>query len=82
MHGIGVGTLHSHLINLESTFEAVLSAVRFNYCANFDRCLHFSGNTQILKLGSYSRGDGPNLNTSSHCMLDMGTIGVEWVVSL
>ena len=79
---IGVGTSHSHLTNLESTFEAVLSAVRFNYCANIDRCLHFSRNTQILELESYAHGDEPNLNTSSHCMLDMRTIGVEWVVSL
>ena len=79
---IGVGTLHSHLTNLESTFEAVLSAVRFNYCFNIARCLHFSRNTQILELGSYAHGDEPNLNTSSHCILDMRTIGVEWVVSL
>jgi len=58
--------------------KVVLSAVRFNYCANID-CLHFPGNTQILELGSYAHGDEPNLKTSSHCILDMRTIGVEWV---
>ena len=75
---IGIGTLHSYLINLESKSEAVLSAVMFNYCANID-CLHFPGNAQILELGSYAHGDEPNLKTTSHCILDMRTIGVEWV---
>lgn len=67
---IGVGTSYSYLINLESKSEAVLSAVRFNYCANMD-CLHFPGNAQILELGSYAHRDEPNLKTSSHCIFDM-----------
>ena len=62
--------LYSYLISLESKSEVVLSAVRFNYCANID-CLHFPGNAQILKLGSYARGDEPNLKTSSHYVLDI-----------
>ena len=67
----GEGTLHSYLINnLESKSEAVLSAVRFNYCTNID-CLHIPGNTQILELGIYAHGGEPSLKISSHCILDM-----------
>lgn len=67
---IGVGTLYSYLIILESKSEVVLSAVRFNYCANID-CLHFPGNAQILELGNYAHGDEPDLKRSSHCILDI-----------